>query len=81
MFIQFPLDSFKGLGQAASNLGTVLALGAAAFWFFRTSKSKQRIQFDLGCKAYALANNLNEKIAEIQFCFETRASLNIASIT
>src|SRR5260370_17057097 len=72
MFLEFPLEPFKSWIQVVSSVGSILALGAAAFWFFRTSKAKQRIQFDLDCKIYPLANNLNEKVAEIQFCFENK---------
>ncbi len=72
MFLEFPLDGFKSWTQVASSVGSVLALGAAAFWFFRTSKAKQRIQFDLDCRVYSLSENPNEKVAEIQFCFENK---------
>ena len=72
MFLDFPLDSFKSWVQVTASLGSLLALCAAAFWFFRTSKSKQRIQFDLDCQIYALSNNPNEKVAEIHFCFENK---------
>jgi hypothetical protein len=64
------LDSIRNWVQIASSLGSILALAAAAFWFFRTSKAKQRIQFDIDCKIYPLANNPDQKVAEIQLCFE-----------
>jgi hypothetical protein len=66
------LEALKNWVQVASSLGSILALGAAAFWFFRTSKAKQRIQFDLACNVYPLATNLAQKVAEIQFCFENK---------
>jgi hypothetical protein len=72
MFLEFPLEPFKSWIQVVSSVGSLLALAAAAFWFFRTSKAKQRIQFDLDCKIYLLAENPNEKVAEIQFCFENK---------
>ncbi len=72
MFLEFPLDSIKSWVQVAASAGSLLALAAAAFWFFRTSKAKQRIQFDLDCKIYPLAGNSRERIAEIQFCFENK---------
>ena len=72
MFLEFPLEPFKSWVQVASSVGSVLALGAAAFWFFRTSKAKQRIQFDLDCKIYPLSDNPAQKVAEIQFCFENK---------
>ncbi len=72
MFVEFPVETIKSSLQIASSLGSILALGAAAFWFFRTSKAKQRIQFDVDCKVYPLASNLNQKVAEIQFCFENK---------
>ncbi|HEY1983877.1 MAG TPA: hypothetical protein VGG85_00625 [Terracidiphilus sp.] len=72
MFVAFPVETIKSSLQIASSLGSILALGAAAFWFFRTSKAKQRIQFDVDCKVYPLAGNLNQKVAELQFCFENK---------
>ena len=67
-----PLEPFRNWVQLASGIGSLFALAAAAFWFFRTSKAKQRIQFDLDCRIYPLANNLAQKVAEIQFCFENK---------
>jgi len=72
MFLEFPLEPFKSWAQVVSSVGSVLALGAAAFWFFRTSKAKQRIQFDLDCKIHPLNDNATQKVAEIQFCFENK---------
>jgi hypothetical protein len=72
MFLEFPLEPFKNWVQVISSVGSILALAAAAFWFFRTSKAKQRIQFDLDCKIYPLANNSTKRVAEIQFCFENK---------
>ena len=72
MFLESSLEPFKNWVQLASSIGSILALAAAAFWFFRTSKAKQRIQFDLDCRIYALANNPGQKVAEIQFCFENK---------
>ncbi|HET6207359.1 MAG TPA: hypothetical protein VFD98_11155 [Terracidiphilus sp.] len=72
MFLEIPLDPIKNWVQVAASAGSILALGAAAFWFFRTSKAKQRIQFDLDCKIYPLAGTNGEKVAEIQFCFENK---------
>jgi hypothetical protein len=57
MFLEIPLDSIKSWVQIAASIGSLLALAAAAFWFFRTSKAKQRIQFDLDCNIYAVAGN------------------------
>jgi hypothetical protein len=71
MFLEFPLEPFKNWVQVAASTASILALAAAAFWFFRTSKAKQRIQFDLDCKIYPLAHS-NKKVAEIQFCFENK---------
>ena len=72
MFLEFPLEPFKNWVQVAASAASILALAAAAFWFFRTSKAKQRIQFDLDCKIYPLAHNSTKKVAEIQFCFENK---------
>jgi hypothetical protein len=72
MLLDFSLEPFKSWTQVASSVGSILALGAAAFWFFRTSKAKQRIQFDLDCKIYPVTGNLDQKVAEIQFCFENK---------
>ena len=72
MFLGFPLESFKSWTQVAASAGSLLALGAAAFWFFRTSKAKQRIQFDLDCRIYPIAGNSDQKVAEVQFCFENK---------
>ena len=72
MFLEFPLEPFKSWVQVAASAASILALAAAAFWFLRTSKAKQRIQFDLDCKIYPLARNSNQKVAEIQFCFENK---------
>ena len=72
MFLEFPLEPFKSWTQVVSSVGSILALAAAAFWFFRTSKAKQRIQFDLDCKIYPLSENPSQKVAEIQFCFENK---------
>jgi len=63
MFLEFPLEPFKNWAQVASSIGSILALAAAGFWFFRTSKAKQRIQFDLDCRVYPLANNPDQKVA------------------
>jgi hypothetical protein len=72
MFLEFPLEPVKNWTQVAASVGSLLALAAAGFWFFRTSKAKQRIQFDLDCKIHPLAGNANDKVAEIQFCFENK---------
>ncbi len=72
MFLASSLDAIKSWTPVASSLASVLALGAAGFWFIRTSKAKQRIQFDLDCKIYALIDNPDDKIAEIQFIFENK---------
>ena len=72
MFLEFPLEPVKNWTQVAASVGSLLALAAAGFWFFRTSKAKQRIQFDLDCKVHPLAGNANDKVAEIQFCFENK---------
>jgi hypothetical protein len=72
MFLESPLEPFRNWVQVVSSIGSILALAAAAFWFFRTSKAKQRIQFDLDCRIYPLANNPTQKVAEIQFCFENK---------
>jgi len=72
MFLQSSLDPIKNWVQVASSVGSILALTGAAFWFFRTSKAKQRIQFDLDCRIYSLAGNPGQKVAEIQFCFENK---------
>ena len=66
------LDAIRNWLQIASSLGSILALAAAAFWFFRTSKAKQRIQFDIDCRIYPLAANPDQKVAEIQLCFENK---------
>jgi hypothetical protein len=72
MFLQFPIEPLKNWVQVVASAGSILALAAAAFWFFRTSKAKQRIQFDLDCKIYPLAQNSNQRVAEIHFCFENK---------
>jgi hypothetical protein len=72
MFLASSLDLIKSWTPVASSLGSLLALCAAAFWFVRTAKAKQRIQFDLDCKIYALFGNPDEKVAEIQFIFENK---------
>ena len=72
MLLESSLDPIKSWVQVASSVASILALAAAAFWFFRTSKAKQRIQFDLDCRVYPLANNPGQKVAEIQFCFENK---------
>lgn len=72
MFLASSLDLIKSWTPVAGSVGSLLALGAAAFWFVRTSKAKQRIQFDLDCKIYSLSCNPEHKVAEIQFCFENK---------
>src|SRR3974377_1956116 len=72
MFLEFPLEPFKNWVQVAASVASILALAAAALWFLRTSKAKQRIQFDLDCKISPLAHNSDKKVAEIQFCFENK---------
>src|SRR5712691_7472727 len=72
MILESSLDPIKNWVQVVSSIGSILALAGGVFWFFRTSKAKQRIQFDLDCRVYPLANNPNQKVAEIHFCFENK---------
>ncbi len=58
--------------ETISHLFSILAIGAAAWWFFRTTKSKPRIQFDIDCKFLSLTKNDNDLIAELQFIFENK---------
>lgn len=71
-----PLEStfewLKTTVQFLSSLASLAALVAAAFWFRRTNKAKQRIQFDLDCRILTLRTNPAAKVAEIQFCFENK---------
>jgi hypothetical protein len=72
MIVEISLDPIKNWVQVVSSIASILALAGGVFWFFRTSKAKQRIQFDLDCLIYPLANNPNLRVAEIHFCFENK---------
>jgi len=65
-------EPYKSWAQLASNLGSLAAVVAAAIWFFTTSKFRRRVQFDLDCKIYEVADVPKVKITEIQLCFENK---------
>jgi hypothetical protein len=65
-------EPFKSWAQIAGSLGTLAAFVAGAIWFVRTSKYRQRVQFDLDCKTYTLPTNPEVVVCEIQFIFENK---------
>ena len=66
------LETIKTWSNIISDVISVLAIGAAAWWFLMTTKFKPRIQFDLDCKFLALNGNADSLIAELQFIFENK---------
>jgi hypothetical protein len=64
--------SLKTWAEIASATGSLLALVAAAVWFVRTSKFRQRIQFDVDLKTYPLPANPAMLVGEVQFILENK---------
>ena len=65
-------ESIKTWTEIISKVASFAAIVAAAWWFFVTTKFKQRIQFDLGCSFHPLDTNADSVVAELQFIFENK---------
>jgi hypothetical protein len=66
------LEEIKSWTGILSDVISVLAIGAAAWWFLTTTKFKPRIQFDLDCNFLPLKENEDYFISELQFIFENK---------
>ncbi|HEX8129226.1 MAG TPA: hypothetical protein VF527_09010 [Pyrinomonadaceae bacterium] len=66
------LETVETWAGIINDLISVLAIAAAAWWFFMTTKFKPRIQFDLGCDFLSLKGNDDALIAELQFIVENK---------
>ncbi len=66
------LELIKAWAGILSNVVSILALGAAAWWFLITTKFKPRIQFDLDCNFLPLNANEDSFISELKFIFENK---------
>jgi hypothetical protein len=70
------VDSYKSWVQIASNVGSLLAIIAAAAWFVSSNKFRRRIQLDVDGKVFALPGNPDRKVLEIQICLENKGFID-----
>jgi hypothetical protein len=63
------LELIGNIASIVSGFAAAIAVLAAGIWFFRTAKSKRRVQIDIECSFFFLPSNTNTVIAEVKFIF------------
>lgn len=61
--------------EVVAHVATALAAMAAAWWFFRSSRAKPRLVFDLDCQFLPLRGNPGQLVAELQMIIENKGSI------
>ena len=60
---------------AVSDVASILAIAAAAWWFLWTNRHKQRVEFDVDCRLFPVPWDSEQAFAEIWLLFDNRGFL------